>query len=64
MVVDGSVDVGVVWMWFEMWVWRGSDGGGVDVALDVVLDECVWMMMMEMEMESHGGLKVTIRQTE
>ena len=24
---------GVVWMWFEMWVWRGY-GGGVDVVLD------------------------------
>ena len=30
------MDVGVVWMWFEMWVRRGSGGGGVDV--DVVLD--------------------------
>ena len=41
-VVDVSVDVGVVWMWFEMWVWRGYGGGGVDVVLDVVRMWC-WM---------------------
>ena len=34
-VVDVSVDVGVVWMWFEMWVWRRSGDGGADVVLDV-----------------------------
>ena len=64
-VVDVSVDVGAVWMWFEMWVWRGSGGGCVDVVLDVVLDVGVFVdVMMEMEVDFHGSVSIMKRQSQ
>ena len=59
------MDVGVVWMWFEMWVWRGYGGWcgcGARCGADVVLDVggCV---DDDDGMESHGGDRIIMKQT-